>query len=175
LIEIYSQRVADFFGPNNPAAPTIPKYIPSPEGLDAPLASNYPLYVTSPHPKFGRHSQWHNVAWSRDEYQARISGYEMVRINPVDAKARGIKTGDVVRLYNDRGAILCGANVTERMRPGVIQVWDYGVYAPLNPGNPDSLDAGGDVHVVLPSRQPEPLVQGMIVGCRVQVAKWSGS
>ena len=42
------------------------------------------------------------------------------RIHPRDAEARGIRNGDIVRLYNDRASVLCAAVVTERVRPGVI-------------------------------------------------------
>ncbi len=171
-IEIYSKRVADFFGENHPTAATIPKYIPSPEGLETPLAQKYPLFLTSPHPKFGRHSQWGNLSWHRDEYQMRIKGYNVMSINPSDAEQRDIKTGDLVRIYNDRGSILCAVYVTERIMSGVIRVQEGGWYTPLKPGDPDSLDVGGNPNALISKRQPEPLCDGMLNGARVDVEKW---
>ena len=46
----------------------------------------------------------------------------MISINPLDAEERGIKDGDIVRAFNDRGAMLIPANVTERIMPGVVAI-----------------------------------------------------
>jgi trimethylamine-N-oxide reductase (cytochrome c) len=165
-IEIYSQRVADFFGEYHPRAPTIPKYLTSPEHAD----TRYPLYLTSPHPKLGRHSQWRNLSWHRDEHQMRIQGYNPMRINPVDAEARGIYNEDLVKVYNDRGSIICGASVTERIRPGVISVSEGGWYTPSN-----SMDFGGNPNVLLSRTQPEPVCDGMVNCAYVDVEPWRGS
>jgi trimethylamine-N-oxide reductase (cytochrome c) len=171
-IEIYSKRVANFFGEKHSTAITIPKYIPSPEGSETLLAEKYPLYLISPHPKLGRHSQWRNLSWHRDEYQDTINGYNVMRINPLDAEQRNIETGDIVRIYNDRGSILCAVYATERIMPSVVNVQEGGWYMPLNPGDPDSVDVGGNPNVLISNRQPEPLCDGMINGARVEVEKW---
>jgi trimethylamine-N-oxide reductase (cytochrome c) len=42
-----------------------------------------------------------------------VQGREPCYINPDDAKERGIKDGDVVRVFNDRGQLLAGAVVTD--------------------------------------------------------------
>ena len=44
--------------------------------------------------------------------------YEPCWIHPSDAEARGIKMGDIVKVHNERGAVLCGARVWERVMPG---------------------------------------------------------
>ena len=170
-IEIYSQKISDFFGANNPAAPTIPKYAPSPESLNSPLAKKYPLILTSPHPKFGRNSQWQNLSWQRDESQAEINGYAPMTINPLDAEKRGLKTGDTVRVYNDRGSVLYTTYVSERIRPSVIRVWEGAWYAPLKPGDTDSPDAGGNPDVIISGRQPDALCNGMVNCALVEVEK----
>ncbi len=46
--------------------------------------------------------------------------YEPVWVNPTDAGVLGLETGDVVKLYNERGAVLGGVRVTERIMPGVV-------------------------------------------------------
>jgi len=171
-IEIFSKRVADFFGENHPTATTIPKYVPSPEGTEAPLAEKYPLFLTSIHSKLARHSQWQNLSWHKDEYQMSINGYNVMRMNPADAEPRDIKTRDVVRIYNNRGSILCAAYVTERIMPGVIRVAEGGWYTPQNPGHPSALDVGGNANALISNRQPEPLCDGMINGARVEIEKW---
>jgi anaerobic selenocysteine-containing dehydrogenase len=97
-----------------------------------------------------------------------------VRLNPSDAAARKIKTGDIVRLYNDRGSVLCIAEVTERMRPGVAHsYYGSGKYDPLEPGNPASIDKGGCVSILTPSRMMSKNVAGMSPNsCLVEIEKW---
>ena len=51
-----------------------------------------------------------------------VQGREPALINPADAKRNGIADGDVVELYNDRGAVLCGAIVTDKIREGVVSL-----------------------------------------------------
>jgi anaerobic selenocysteine-containing dehydrogenase len=42
-----------------------------------------------------------------------------VALNPGDAATRGIADGDAVRVFNERGEVLCGARVDDAIRPGV--------------------------------------------------------
>ena len=74
--------------------------------------------------------------------------YEPVWINPVDARAHGIATGDVVRIFNDRGWVLGGAYVTERIKPGVVYQ-DHG--ARLDPIEVGASDRGGANNLIAPS------------------------
>ena len=46
--------------------------------------------------------------------------YLALRINAADAAARGIAEHDLVRVYNDRGSVICAAVPTGRLRPGVL-------------------------------------------------------
>ena len=62
----------------------------------------------------------------------------------MDAEARGIRNGDIIKLYNDRGAVLGIAQVTERVMPGVIHSYEgSSKYDPIEPGKPGSVDRGG--------------------------------
>ncbi len=69
-----------------------------------------------------------------------------MRIHPRDAAARGIGDGDIVRLYNDRGACLAGAVLSDALRPGVVQLPTGAWY------DPDDPAAG---RAALRTRQPE--------------------
>ena len=54
-------------------------------------------------------------------------------MHPTDAAARGIRDGEMVRTWNDRGAFLAKARVCEDTRPGVVvglSIW----WAKLAPG-----------------------------------------
>jgi biotin/methionine sulfoxide reductase len=54
--------------------------------------------------------------------RGKIAGRETLAINPVDAQSRGIGDGEVVRVFNARGACFAGESVTEAVRPGVVRL-----------------------------------------------------
>ena len=49
-----------------------------------------------------------------------MEGEPLLEIHPQDAAARGIASGDVVRVFNDRGSYRVKAEVCTRARPGVV-------------------------------------------------------
>ena len=69
--------------------------------------------------------------------------------NPVDAEKRGIKHDDIVSIYNERGTVLAGAYVTERIMPGVIYI-DHG--AKWDPIDPGVIDRGGAINTIVPTQ-----------------------
>src|SRR4030042_1851562 len=86
--------------------------------------------------------------------------YHPLWINPVDAEARGIKKGDVVSIINDRGTVLAGAYVTERIMPGVVGI-DHGAkYDCIVPGE---IDRGGAINSIVPRHTPSKNAVGMVV------------
>lgn len=129
-IEIYSQRAADL---NNPLAPPVPKYVPTWENRDDPLAKKYPLQLLSPHPRVRVHSTLQNVDWL-EEVDPHV-----MWINPVDAEPREIRDGDEVYVFNDRGKLAIKAWVTRRIVPGVICIYEGAWYNPDDEG----IDRGG--------------------------------
>ena len=120
-IEIFSQRVADL---NKPDTPPIPKYRPTPEDRNDPMFGKYPLQLLTPHPKNRVHSELYLVPWLREVEEHRAW------INPVDAELRGIKDGDEIYAFNDRGKVAIIAWVTERIIPGVICIFEGAWYNP---------------------------------------------
>lgn len=77
------------------------------------------FHMISPHPANRLHSQQNHTSL-RKEYA--IADREPIWINTKDAKAKGIKTGDLVRVFNARGEVLAGANVTDDIIPGVVKL-----------------------------------------------------
>jgi anaerobic dimethyl sulfoxide reductase subunit A len=124
-IEIFSQRVADL---NKPDTPPIPKYLPTPEDRSDPLFEKFPLQLLTPHPKNRVHSELYMVPWLREVEEHRAW------VNPVDADPRGIKDGDEIYVYNDRGKVAIQAWVTERIIPGVICIFEGAWYNPDKEG-----------------------------------------
>jgi biotin/methionine sulfoxide reductase len=79
----------------------------------------YPLHLISSQPRNKLHSQLDHGGVSR---ASKIKGREPVMINTVDAKARQIEAEDVVRLFNERGACLAAAVISDSIRQGVLQL-----------------------------------------------------
>lgn len=156
-IEIYSQQIADM---DNPMIPPIPKYIETWENLNDPLTVKYPLQLITTHPKLRVHSQFHNVPWLTElEAQAIV-------VNTSDARTRGIKDGDQVRVFNDRGETVIPARVTQRIMPGVVDIPEGAWYDP----DEDAIDRGGCPNVL--TRDESSPAGAFVSGtCLVQIEK----
>jgi anaerobic selenocysteine-containing dehydrogenase len=120
-------------------------------------------------------------SWTNDIKDHRILKedghyYWIIRLNPKDAKARGITDGDLVRAFNDRGAVILVAQVTERLPPGTVHSYESCAdYDPLGaPG--ESPDRAGCVNILTPKRYITPTSTAMANNsCLIQVERWPGS
>jgi len=118
--------------------PSIPKWIEPWESLNSPLTSKYPFHLISPHPRWRTHSIFNNCTWLRETYEQEVT------VNASDARRLGIKTGDTVEVWNDRGKVVVPVYVTERCMPGVAVIHE-GAWLDLDDkgvdrsGNPDML------------------------------------
>jgi molybdopterin guanine dinucleotide-containing S/N-oxide reductase-like protein len=156
LLEFYSERLAQHF-PADMERPPSPKWIEKSathdERLSSERADMFPLLLMSNHPRWRTHAQGDDIVWTRETPTGKVLGfdgylYEPVWINPKDAVERGIRDGDVVKVFNERGIVLCGARVWERMMPGVIYV-DHGArHDPIVPGK---VDRGGAINTIAPN------------------------
>ena len=71
----------------------------------------------------------------------------MVRLNPADAAERGIRDGDVIRIFNSRGACLAGARLSDGVMPGIVHLPTGAWYDPLPDGSADPLCVHGNPNV----------------------------
>ena len=115
------------------------------EGAGSPIMQDYPLHLVANQPATRLHSQLDFGATSQ---ASKIAGREPVRIHPDDAAARGIGNGDIVRLFNHRGACLAGAIVSDAVRPGVLQLATGAWYDPIDPAADDPLCVHGNPNVL---------------------------
>lgn len=101
--------------------------------------------LVSPHPSLRLHSQLSNTGLRK---QYAVADREPIWINPADAKAKGIKNGDIVRVFNARGQILAGAVVSNIVPKGVIRIYEGAWYDPENPGKEGTLCKNGNANVL---------------------------
>ncbi|MES2435965.1 MAG: molybdopterin-dependent oxidoreductase [Pseudomonadota bacterium] len=146
-IEIFSERVAAAGLPGHPT------WLPPVEWLGSVRAAEHPFQLVANQPASRLHSQLDFGAVSMATKQA---GREVARMNPADAAGLGISDGDVIRLWNGRGAVLASAMLSDGIRNGVVQLATGAWYAPIDligsgrtcvNGNPNAVtsDIGASV------------------------------
>ena len=106
------------------------------DGFYNPKAAKYPLSLVTPVSIYRQHSSNDNNPFMREDVYRHG-----VWISAVDAKARGIKDGDLCRVYSDRGEALLPAYVTSRCMPGTSAVFHGGWYQ--TNGEPSEMNAFG--------------------------------
>jgi anaerobic dimethyl sulfoxide reductase subunit A len=146
-IELFSKKLYDM---NNPRyIPPIPKYIEEWESPFGKESEKYPLSVIGHHYMPRVHSTHDNNDWGREAFPQRVF------INGLDAETRGIKSGDNVRIFNDRGTIIMKCRITNKILPGVIDIPQGAWWEPDKNG----IDRRGNVNV-LSSEKWTPLAFG---------------
>ncbi len=171
LIEIYCKTIADM---NYDDCQGHPMWFEKAErSHGGPKSKQFPLHLQSCHPNKRLHSQ----LCSSDEYRATytVQGREPCYISSADALARGIKSGDVVRVFNDRGQILAGAVITDDYKTGVCRVAEGAWYSPLNGGEEGSLCTYGDPNVLTMDLATSQLAQSNSAHTAlVEIEKFTG-
>ena len=88
------------------------------------------------------HSTLANSDWNNEAFPQRVF------INPVDAEKRGLKNGQKVKVYNDRGTVILPCRITRRILPGVVNIPEGAWWKPDKDGN----DIGGSVNTLTSER-----------------------
>ena len=167
-IELFSKTVDSFGYDDCPGHPT---WLEPNEWLGA-QQKDFQLHLVSNQPRTKLHSQLDNGKLSQS---IKIKGHEPIEINPYDAKARGITDGDLVRVFNHRGACICGAYVTEDVMRGVVIISTGSWYDPEEPTNTNSMCKHGNPNVLSPDIGTSKLAQGPAAhSCLVDVELYKG-
>ena len=142
------------FDQNDPERPPIVKYKPA---FQLNKNSKYPIMMLTPHPRYSFHTQGDaKDSFINDisDHRVKVDGYDywVIRINTEDAKNRNIKMNDLVKVYNDQGAVICAAQVTDRIMVSSAHGYEScAKYDPLGkPGN--SVDRGGMLNLLTPKK-----------------------
>ncbi len=146
-IEIFSPALYELG--NHKEIPGIPGYLPVSEGPEDELYGKYPLQLVGYHTK----RRCHSIHDTNEELEKLDP--QRVHIHVEDATARGIKDGDMVRVYNDRGTCILPAKVTEHVAIGVVAMAQGAWHTPDEKG----LDRRGSINN-LTSLETTPLAKG---------------
>ncbi|MEO1978193.1 MAG: molybdopterin-dependent oxidoreductase [Paracoccaceae bacterium] len=166
-IELFSETIAGF---GYDDCPPHPSWLPPREALSSPRVRRFPLHLLTTQPAHRLHGQLDPVGTSR---ASKIFGREPLHIHPATAAQRGLKEGDIVRVWNDRGACLAGVLTDPAMRPDVVRMATGAWYDPLLPGQPGCLDLHGNPNVLTHDRPSSSLSQGPAAqSCLVEVEAW---
>ena len=153
-IELHSETVAAF---GYDDAPGHAAWLEPSEWHASPRAERFPVLLIANNPARRLHSQHDHGAHSQ---AGKVQDREPIRLHPSDAAARGIADGDVVRVFNDRGACLAGAVLDEALLPGVAQLSTGAWYDPEDPAADAPLCVHGNVNVLTPDVGTSRLAQG---------------
>ncbi|MCW3474184.1 molybdopterin-dependent oxidoreductase [Limobrevibacterium gyesilva] len=169
-IEIFSERIAGFGYDDCPGHPV---WLAPREYLGGERAGTYPLHLLSVQPATRLHGQ---LDQARVSLASKIEDREPILMQAADAAARGLAEGDIVRVFNDRGACLAGLRVTDGLLPGVAVMATGAWFDPLEPGVPGSLCVHGNPNVLTQDVGTSRLGQGPSAqSCLVQVEAWRGA
>ncbi|MDZ7736060.1 MAG: molybdopterin oxidoreductase family protein [Gammaproteobacteria bacterium] len=136
------RQMYDDFQPGEPLD-MLPDYVPSRESpaTNPELAKKYPLNIVSP-----KSHGFLNSCYANMDNKIKGQGEQFVLINPADAEPRGVREGDPIRVYNDRGAFEGAARVTDDVNPGVI-VATLGYWRQLNKGTVNIISSAEFVNM----------------------------
>lgn len=164
-IEIASTTIARFGYADCPGHPV---WLPPREY--AGTAAGDELHLLTVQPATRLHGQMDQGALS---LASKIQGREPITIHPDDAAARELTEGQVVRVYNGRGACLVGVKLSDAVMPGVAVLATGAWLDPLEPGVPGSLCVHGNANILTHDTGTSSLGQGPSVNCLVRLEAWT--
>ena len=166
-IEIFSKTVAEFGYDDCPGHPV---WLEPCEWLGQ-KNKKFHIHLISNQPKNKLHSQMDHGKYSKS---FKINDREPVEINPIDAENRGLKDGDIVKLFNDRGACLAGVKIEKRVMQGVAQISTGAWYDPQNPMEYGSICKHGNPNILTRDKGTSKLGQGPIAhSCLIEMEKYN--
>jgi biotin/methionine sulfoxide reductase len=170
-IELFSERIDGFGYPDCPGHTC---WIEPAEWLGGDLARQFPLHLLTDQPLTKLHSQLDHAAYST---QGKIAGREPLMMAREDALARKLADGDLVRVFNARGACLAALQVSDQILPGVVKLSTGAWFDPShwNASGPGNLEKHGNPNVLTLDIGASSLSQGCIAQtCLVQVERFDG-
>lgn len=164
-IELFSTTIESF---DYDDCPPHPAFLEPYERIGGELGDRFPLHLVSNQPAGRLHSQYDH---GRVSQATKVAGREPARLHPSTAAARNIGDGDVIRVFNDRGACLAGAVIDDAVMPEAVQLSTGAWYDP----DPDGMCRAGNPNVLTRDKGTSKLAQGPTAHtCVVEVERWQG-
>ncbi|MBB4199850.1 pyrogallol hydroxytransferase large subunit [Rhodoblastus sphagnicola] len=167
--------------PNNAERPVLNKYIAAWEGpRNVELAKKFPLQMIATHSRYsfhtsadGKNSFINDLA----EHRTMVDGhyYWIVRLSAEDARSRGVDRGDLVKVFNERGAVICAADVSPMVARGVVKSYESSAEYQPRVIDGETVDIGGCMNLLTSSRSQMKGTSSMSPNsCLVEIKKWAG-
>lgn len=167
--------------PDNPERPIINRYVTSWEGPQTrELKAKYPLQMVSMHARYS----FHTFSDGKDstindieDHRILVDGYYywVMRLTPEDARTRGVQHHDLIRVFNDRGSVLCAADVSPLVAPGIVKAFEScAVFDMFEDSRFGRVDRGGNLNLLTLPRNQVRHTSGMGTNsCLVEINPWS--
>lgn len=110
-MELYYDSLVDF-------GQELPQWEPCQEIANEELRARFPLQLTNTRTRFRIHNQFYDSNWLQLLYEPLIT------LNPIDMESRGLATGDVVKVYNDRGSFKVHVAANNAIRSGSARIYE---------------------------------------------------
>ena len=167
--EIFSEAIRKYDLDDCPPHPT---WMEKKEWLGSKRALTYPLHLISNQPKNRLHSQLDHGVESRKN---KRNDREVVLIHNAAAYKRGLRSDDIVRLFNDRGSCLATVQLTNDIRQDVVVLPTGAWFDPEDAQVEGSMDIHGNPNVLTRDVGSSKLGQGCTAhSCLVDVEKYTG-
>jgi len=171
-LEIYCQDIVDFVKNSGfTQIQPIPTYNKAQEGYEDTFSdwsnkvkSEYPLQLLTFHYRRRSHSIFDSVPWLRELFPQEFW------MNPLDAQAHGLQSGDTVKITSRHGAVLRSLFVSERLMPGVVAIGE-GAWAQVDEAS--GIDIAGATNTLNGGIATGQGHQGWNT-CNVKVEKYEG-
>ena len=157
------------------------RYVPSWEGpRTESLVKKFPVQMISTHSRYSFHTYGDgkdSTINDIEDHRVHIGGYYywLMRVNEEDAQARGIKHHDLIRVYNDRGSVVCAADVSPLVMRGVCKTYESSAESAFfHDPRYGLVDFGGCVNILTPDRPQIRNSDGMgSNSCLVEFEPWT--
>lgn len=159
--------------------PALNRYIPSAEGPGAKGYDGFPLQLLTSHPFLSFHTQNDGKGSAINglpEHRIAVGGrnWWVLRMHPDDAARRDLGQNDLVRVFNDRGAVICAVDIVPMLVPGTVKSWTSSAEIELHHTPDGVVDLGGCMNLLTSTRMLSEKADGIGPNtCRVEVAKWN--
>jgi len=97
-------------------------------------------------------------------------------MNDVDARERGIRHGELVKVWNERGAVICAADISPMVARGTVKSFESSAEYQMIEVACERVEIGGCMNTLTPSRSQSQGTSSMAPNsCLVQAEAWRGA